>query len=229
MSIQCPDYCSACALKGPRIEGNVDWISELLHGDGLPFKVLLTIFRWARPFSQHSWEDPLWGMTNLSTSDFVTETIDTSQRYSGRKHEELWEPGWQKNARNAVRFLVEKGLILEVRRGRGAQTYIPHRMAVSAARIPNTIWKNGWLRSLGGTELYLLVSLLSQVSEESDYAVPATRLSRLESLPLRRRRVFSALSKLKEKQLIAQVHRRSSDYVVLLDPDVLRNATPTPM
>lgn len=186
-----------------------------MRGNGLPYKVLLTVFRWAHPYSDHYFSRPGWGTASLSTSDLVSEVMAHWDESASDDPENQ-----RKNVRNAVRALSRQNFVWEVRRQREAHSYVPHVLN-DPARIPDTLWRNGWLATLNGTELFLLVHLLARANEDSEYRIPSFRISRLQALGLDERRIREAIRRLTDERLVTEALTRRGRFLVLLEPDLI--------
>jgi hypothetical protein len=221
-SQRCPPLCWACAFGKP-LELGPRQISRLVHGDGLPLKVLLTIYRWARPYSPATRSKMPWSAAHLHTRDIVDQVIDRSCLFPEVKEEELWEESWRRNVRNAVKTLTGNNLVLELGRTKKPGIFLPHSMGRSA-RIPDALWRNGWI-TLGGSALLLLVRLIVVSRQREDLPSSLSLRTLRAGLPLDDRRLRTALAELTEARVIASGMSRNGEYVVLLDPDLLSMRT----
>jgi hypothetical protein len=210
----CQSECIACLADVPLPDESRSTMS-LTRANGLPYKILLTIFRWAHPYSDNYFWRPDWGTASLSTSDLVAEVMGRANELASEDPENQ-----RKNVRNAIRALSTQGLVWEVRRRREAHSYIPHVLG-HPVRMPDTLWRNGWLAALNGSELYLLVHLLARASEDSEYRIPSFRISRLQALGLDERRLREAIRRLTDERLVIQTQTREGRFLVLLQPDML--------
>jgi hypothetical protein len=208
---RCIPSCLACLYAGTQqVPGSSVALS---HGSGLAFKVLLTLFRWAHPFSELSTYRVDWGTTNLSTDDLIGQ-IGTNE------DSDPWNR--QRNMRNAANRLARQGFVEIVRTGLRTPTYVPHVFDGSTTRVPDNLWRNGWIGCLEGSSLYLLVNLLWRAREDSEYRIPSFRIPRLQAYGLNERRLRSAFQELSDAGLVTEANTRKGRFIVLLDPDLLR-------
>ena len=144
--------------------------AELARGDGFAWKLLLTIFRWARPYANlpRATPNPLRlqrAITTRPLGELAREAAGVQGVAQGRSESEALE----RRAQRTLRVLKGMGLIeILTDRGRGRPNfYIPHRVG-QGFRVPNGLWRNGWMARLSGPGVLVLLQLL-QVQQSMQY------------------------------------------------------------
>jgi hypothetical protein len=239
-------HCLACVIAAatrgtengsPRLLTEADR-KALIRGPGIDLKVLLTIYRWARPYTRlpvgappGSYEHQ--AIASLTTSDLAMQALGLEQGESLRTS--------TRTARRSLHKLKDMHLLEAVEdRGRSRPNfYAPHRIEPTI-RIPSGLWQNGWIRVLSGGGLLALLRLLGHQQEPPSNSAQWARTPRAVRAIAQRGQLLSldlatilgierstslvrhGLSELTELRLISEVRTRSGVFIALLDMEMLK-------
>lgn len=181
--------CQACVvremtglMKSPAITVTAERGKALSQGRGIPLKVLLTLYRWARGarkrpisavFARHDddydqYQDIYWyhdASASLSVRLLANQAGLGGIQPEGGVNREGRAPD-ERAAARAIKKLQELGLV-EVLQNPGpaqASFYFPHRFQ-RVFGVPSGLWRNGWMERLDGPSLFLLLVLLGRQPE----------------------------------------------------------------
>lgn len=175
------DGCLACAVKPEtRAPGHVgaaitdEERKKLSFGRGVPLRVLLMLYRRARPYTtRQANESPdyylLRAIEKCRIEDLAGDAVPRSNS-SATHHRFDGMDSASRVTRNAVKRLEELGLVEVLRQsGRGqANVYIPHRIEPTV-HVPMNLWRNGWFPLVAkGPALLLLLVLLARYQTDRD-------------------------------------------------------------
>ncbi len=161
-SPDCAWDCIACGLTRRRRAGlTKDTAGRLAYGRGVPLRVLLTLYRWARAYAGVPLESPPDTRTynataRLSTGELALETLGAAG------HSE------QMAVSRAVKLLGRLNIVTVVEDPGRPSIFVPHAIG-TPFRIPQHLWRGGHLGlresggelALGGQALLLLIALMS--------------------------------------------------------------------
>jgi hypothetical protein len=228
---ECASSCVACEYAprarkraGPKL--NLTTVRKLTYGRGVPLRVLLTIYRWARAYADVPGGSPRSARYSNATERLSIEDLAQQALGSTARADRLAVQG-------ALKLLAELRLVVRVPDPGKPSVYIPHAIG-DPVRIPHHLWLPGWLDKtdengtlvLDGHVLLRLLGLLARAhlqpkslergSATSDVIryLAGKGLMIHEATWLDRR----SLKRLADAELITTFRTRRKSFVVLLEP-----------
>lgn len=230
----CWPSCPACrAVGSPAAERPTslrldDVRAGLARGRGVPLKVLLTIYRWARVYAQTptgrgakgEWfnETAELRLAELAVQCLPHASLDTFDDQSPPV----------RVIRHSIAALKSYGLIEVVGNPGGPSFYVPHAVG-EFSLIPQGLWAQGWVSELSGGALMLLLTLMARTSANvmtMRLDAPLQELTSAFAVTTRGQR--DALSELEERRLVTEVRTQKRTVLVALDPELMHPAPVVP-
>ena len=216
--VSCDSDCEACWLRPQTSSSDARELDRrhfktLAYGDGLPLKALLALLRFARPYSQvpsdAPWTRSLFNATDSLLMDELANRCMSTERYL-----EMGDP--RDSAQRAVGVLREFGLLLVVEDPGQKSFYAPHKLT-GHVRIPQHLWRDGWLQRLNGTSLQLLLHLLALAHNGRGRVNFVQPYNVVEQLPVKKIKRDAAVNQLESDSLIMRLETRGEKYLALLE------------
>jgi hypothetical protein len=241
-----PDRCLACDIAAivrggerPFHPITVDR-NELIYGRGIPLKVLLTVYRWGRPYKRHRKDDPP-DAYRLQQAVAPLRLAELTRDALGGHATELQplDPA-VRAARRAVDALDGMGFIQTVEdHGRGrANFYVPHRIEPPIS-VPPGLWQRDWISHLSGVALLTLLQLWAYQQEPvvtgwvlTSLSTPMRKLVKRARVVVERDQLRShnpsqgainrGLAELMQMGLAVELRGRSGTFIGLTDAGLTR-------
>ncbi len=246
----CLDECLACAFgaaEGTRSKTRLSAaeVERFAYGRGIPLRILLVLFRWARAYSRTRPEE---GFQRRFYNGTVRLPFDDSigtgrSRQPGLVSQSLGQASEtsMRSAREAVRTLRRLGLVHVVSDPGGPNFYIPHA-AGPYARVPQYLWQKMTMHAVGansepaldGGSLLLLLALSARTHVPLEELVGRDRLPHdlsdlanharfvhdydvVDLLPFSPNKRREALGKLEALQIVQVVRTQGKRFIVLIE------------